>query len=51
MIKSIRSNPSVFGVEENELWNADKLMMNLQAELLDGNILSNCIEQQFDDAA
>ncbi|XP_019624304.1 PREDICTED: WASH complex subunit SWIP-like [Branchiostoma belcheri] len=49
MLKSVRHNPSRFGVAEDKLRPFEKLLMKLEGQLLDGVILQNCIEQVFDE--
>ncbi|XP_070557659.1 WASH complex subunit 4-like isoform X2 [Ptychodera flava] len=49
MLKSVRHNPSTFGIQEDKLRPFEKLLMRLEGQLFDGMILQNCIEQNFDD--
>nr|XP_006817005.1 PREDICTED: WASH complex subunit 7-like [Saccoglossus kowalevskii] len=50
MLKSVRHNPSRFGIEEDKLRPFEKLLMRLEGQLFDGMILQNCIEQNFDNS-
>ncbi|XP_065176385.1 WASH complex subunit 4-like [Sycon ciliatum] len=49
MMKSVHSQASRFGVEDQELRPFEKLMQRLEGELMDGLILANCLEQPFDE--
>uniref|UniRef100_S4RDB4 WASH complex subunit 4 n=1 Tax=Petromyzon marinus TaxID=7757 RepID=S4RDB4_PETMA len=48
LLKSVHHNSSRFEVHVDKLRPLEKLLMKLEAQLLDGLILQNCIEQPFD---
>jgi WASH complex subunit 7 len=48
MTKLIKAEPSRYSVEEDKLWQTEKLLFSLKGQLLDGLIYQNCIEQEFD---
>ncbi|CAH1784090.1 unnamed protein product, partial [Owenia fusiformis] len=50
MLKSVRHNPSRFGISEDKLRPFEKLMMTLEGQVLDGMIFQNCVEQLYDDS-
>eukprot|EP00039_Didymoeca_costata_P001169 m.50316 g.50316 ORF g.50316 m.50316 type:complete len:1190 (+) comp10662_c0_seq1:292-3861(+) len=51
MMKAVRANTDVFGVEKDALPQFEKWILGLEGELLDGMIFQNCTLQQFDDVA
>jgi WASH complex subunit 7 len=48
MVKGMKSNASRYGVDEDKLWQLEKLLFSLKGQLFDGRIFQNCIEQEFD---
>jgi len=48
MTKLIKAEPARYSVEEDKLWQTEKLLFSLKGQLLDGLIYQNCIEQEFD---
>uniref|UniRef100_T1J3X6 WASH complex subunit 4 n=1 Tax=Strigamia maritima TaxID=126957 RepID=T1J3X6_STRMM len=49
MIKAVRPNPERFGATAESLQTLEKLIMNLESELLNGKIFQGCMEQIYDD--
>lgn len=49
MMKSVRSNPTMFGVDKDKLPDFEHWILDLESQLLDGLILQNCMEQNFDE--
>jgi WASH complex subunit 7 len=48
MIKTIKKDTGKYQVDEETLWQFEKLMHRLKGELMDGLIYQNCVEQEFD---
>jgi len=48
MTKQIKKEPEKYGVEEDKIWQFEKLMFKLKGMLMDGHIFQNCIEQEYD---
>ncbi|KAL5013534.1 hypothetical protein ScPMuIL_007804 [Solemya velum] len=48
MLKSVHHDPNKFGIPDEKLRPFQKLLMNLEGQLLDGMIFQNCVEQMFD---
>lgn len=48
MVKAIKSDPSKYGVDDDKLFQTDKMLYTIKSQLLDGRIFQNCIEQEFD---
>jgi len=49
MIKSIKSNPSAYNTNDESIWDLEKNLFSLKAQLLDGNIYQNCIESNYEE--
>jgi len=49
MIKAIKNEPAKYNVDEEKLFNIERILFALKSKLLDGRIFQNCIEQEFDD--
>ena len=49
MMKSVRNATEVFGLQRDQLQPFEIWVLQLEGELLDGNIFQNCISQKFDD--
>jgi len=48
MLKSVRHNPTKFQLPQDKIRPFEKLLMNLEGNLLEGRIFQNCVEQLFD---
>ncbi len=48
MSKAIKNEPGRYHVDEDRLWQVEKMLYSLKGQLLDGRIFQNCIEQEFD---
>ncbi|CAG2204056.1 MRT43 [Mytilus edulis] len=48
MLKSVHQRPGKFGIQPDKMRPFEKLMMQLEGQLLDGLIFQNCVEQTFD---
>ncbi|VDI58372.1 WASH complex subunit 7, partial [Mytilus galloprovincialis] len=48
MLKSVHHDPGKFGIQPDKMRPFEKLMMQLEGQLLDGLIFQNCVEQTFD---
>jgi WASH complex subunit 7 len=50
MIKTIKKEPAKYGMDEQQLYQFEKLMFQIKGLLLEGLIFQNAIEQEFDEA-
>lgn len=50
MIKSVRSNTEMFGLDREQLQPFEKFVLMVEGQLLEGMLFQNCIEQTFDDS-
>lgn len=48
MVKAIKSDPARYKIDDERLWQVEKLLYTLKSQILDGRIYQNCIEQEFD---
>ena len=48
MLKTIKKDPRKYGADDDTLWQFDKLMYRLKGLLMDGQIYSNLVQQEFD---
>eukprot|EP01132_Coremiostelium_polycephalum_P005975 gene5975-7444_t len=48
MIKSVRAEPGKYSVEDEKLWQLDKLLLSIKGQLLEGFIFQSCVQQEFD---
>jgi WASH complex subunit 7 len=48
MLKTIKKDPGQYGVDDDTLWQFDKLMYRLKGLLMEGQIYSNIVQQEFD---
>ncbi|XP_076340851.1 strumpellin and WASH-interacting protein isoform X2 [Tachypleus tridentatus] len=49
MIKSVHSNPTLFGISMDKLKPFEKVISQIETQLLQGRIFLGCMEQGFDD--
>eukprot|EP01137_Pigoraptor_chileana_P013132 Opistho-2@66313 len=48
MFKSIRADPARFGTDETGVRQMERVLMNLESQVLTGNMFQNCVDQDFD---
>lgn len=49
MIKTIKKEPAKYGMDEQQLYQFEKLMFQIKGLLLEGLIFQNAVEQEFDE--
>lgn len=48
MLKTIKKDPGQYSVDDDTLWQFDKLMFRLKGLLMEGQIYTNIVQQEFD---
>jgi len=48
MLKAIKADTGKYSVNEEKIWQIEKMLFAVKGKLLDGRIFQNCIDQEFD---
>ena len=49
LVKSARSDVAAYGLDQDQLVMFEKLLLNMETSMFDGNLMRGCINQEFDE--